>query len=207
MHDRGARGRLIVFEGVDGCGKSTQAARLAGDLGAVLTREPGGTALGARLREVLLDPSTGDVDARAEALLMAADRAQHVAEIVMPTLLDGRHVVSDRYIGSSIAYQGHGRGLAIDVLRSISMWAVQGITPDLVILLDLSAEVASARVGDERDRFELEDDGFRDRVRAGFVAQAEADPGTWAVVDGDGAVEEVAARVIDVVVRRLELPG
>lgn len=205
MSDENARGRLIVFEGVDGCGKSTQAARLAQRLDAVLTREPGGTPLGARLRGVLLDPSTGDVDPRAEALMMAADRAQHVAMVVRPALSSGRHVVSDRFIGSSIAYQGFGRGLSVDELTQISGWATDDLVPDLVVLLDLPAEVASSRVGDERDRFELEDRRFHDRVREGFAAQAEADPLVWARVDGDGAIEAVAARVDIVVAERLGL--
>jgi len=110
----GARGRFIAFEGGEACGKSTQSALLASALDAVLTREPGGTVIGARLRSLVLDPATEGLAPRAEALLMAADRAQHVAEVVEPALAAGRHVVTDRFAGSSIAYQGHGRGLPVD---------------------------------------------------------------------------------------------
>ncbi|MBK9180251.1 MAG: dTMP kinase [Acidimicrobiales bacterium] len=196
-------GRFIAFEGGEGSGKSTQAALLAERLGAVLTREPGGTPLGRRLRALLLDPATGSVDARAEALLMAADRAQHVAEVVRPALVGGRHVVSDRYAGSSIAYQGHGRGLEPEEIRRLSHWATGGLWPDLILLLDVPPEVAAARVGADLDRFEAEGAGFHQRVAAGFRAQAAADPARWVVIDGRGGVAEVAARVAAAVGERL----
>jgi dTMP kinase len=190
-------GRLLVLEGGEGVGKSTQAAILAASLGAVLTREPGGTALGERIRHLLLDPASARLDDRAEALLMAAARAQHVAEVVGPALASGRDVVSDRFSGSSLAYQGFGRGLALDEVRALSDWATGRLWPDLVILLDVpEGEAASRRLrsGSDPDRLEAEGEEFHRRVLEGFRSLAAADP-TWVVVDGVGTVEEVAARV------------
>ncbi|MDQ2725038.1 MAG: dTMP kinase, partial [Actinomycetota bacterium] len=132
----GARGRFIVLEGGEASGKSTQAARLAADFGAVLTREPGGTAVGERLRTVLLDPTLPEVTDRAEALMMLAARAQHVAEVIVPALDAGRQVVCDRFSGSTLAYQGYGRGLPPESLARLSTWAANGVTPDRVILLE-----------------------------------------------------------------------
>jgi len=191
-------GRLIVFEGGEGSGKSTQAALLAGRLGAVLTREPGGTEVGARIRDIVLDPGVGgSLDRRAEALLMAADRAQHVAEVVRPALALGRDVVSDRFVGSTLAYQGYARGLQVGELARLSAWATDGLEPDLVLLLDLSAEEAATRITRSLDRMEAAGDDFHRRVSAGYRALAAADPERWRVVDGSGSVDEVAARVND----------
>lgn len=195
--------RFVALEGGEGCGKSTQAARLATRLGAVLTREPGGTAIGEDVRELLLDPAVGDLDPRAETLLMAAARAQHVAEVVRPALDAGRHVVSDRYAHSSIAYQGYGRGLPVDEVRDISAWATGGLWPDVVVLIDVPADAARARLG-ALDRFEAEDAAFHARVVGGFRAMAAEDPRLWVVVDGVGAVEEVAERVWAAVRERIE---
>jgi dTMP kinase len=191
------RGRFVAFEGGEACGKSTQAARLASRLDAVLTREPGGTALGERVRELFLDPATGDVDARAEALLVAAARAQHVALVIEPALAAGRHVVTDRFTGSSLAYQGHGRGLDVEEVRALSRFATRGLAPDVTVLLDVPADVAAARRGRPPDRLEAEGSGFHDRVRAGYAAVAAAEG--WIVVDGSAPVDEVEARVWDAV--------
>jgi dTMP kinase len=191
-----ARGRLIAFEGGEACGKSTQAAILAERLGAVLTREPGGTDVGVRIREILLGAGTVDLDPRAEALLMAADRAHHVATLVRPAIEAGRDVVTDRYIGSSLAYQGYGRGLGVAEVARISAWATGGLDPDVVVLLDVPDGVAAARLGDQRDRLEAEGPEFHRRVIAGFRALAAADPQRWVVVDGTGPVDAVAARVL-----------
>ena len=199
------QGCFIAFEGGEACGQSTQAARLAEALGAVLTHEPGGTAIGARVRALVLDPATEGLADRAEALLMAADRAQHVAEVVAPALAAGRHVVTDRFAGSSIAYQGSGRGLPVEDVRRISEWATDGVWPDLVVLLEVPAEVAEARLGRSRDRMEAEPAAFHRSVLDGFRAQAEAEPRRWAVVDGTGTVEEVEAAVRRVVAERLQL--
>ncbi|HEX2701383.1 MAG TPA: dTMP kinase [Acidimicrobiales bacterium] len=185
---------LIAFEGGEACGKSTQAALLADRLGAVLTREPGGTPVGERVRSLLLDPASGAIDPRAEALLLAAARAQHVADVVAPALATGSTVVSDRYSHSSLAYQGFGRGLPLDEVRSLSDWATAGLWPDAVVLLSLEAEEAEARRGTP-DRFESESRAFHRRVEAGFRSLAADDPKRWRVVDGTGTVDEVAARV------------
>lgn len=195
--------RFIVLEGGDAAGKSTQCRVLAERLDAVATREPGATRLGAAVRSLVLDPATGAVDPRAEALLMAADRAQHVAEVIRPALAAGRHVVSDRYLHSSVAYQGYGRGLAPAEVAELSHWATDGLLPDVVVFLDLPVSVARARLaGVAPDRMEAEDDGFHDRVRAGFVAQAEAAPERWAVLDAAGSPEDVAGRIWAAVVER-----
>jgi dTMP kinase len=194
------RGRLIAFEGGEASGKSTQAARLADRLGAVLTREPGGTAVGERVREILLDPAVAHLDARAEALLMAAARAQHVVEVIEPALAAGRHVVTDRFSGSSLAYQGYGRGLDLDEVRRLSAWATGDLWPDVVVLLDVpAAEAAKRRRGASADRLESEDGDFHARVADGFHRLGAADPEHWRVVDGVGSADQVAARVWDAI--------
>jgi dTMP kinase len=196
-----------VFEGGEGCGKSTQAVRLAAHLGAELTREPGGTPIGLSLRELLLAPSTVGLADRAEALLMAADRAQHVVEVIEPALDAGRHVVCDRFVGSSIAYQGDGRGLDPAEVAAVSAFATGGLAPDLVVLLVVPPEVAARRVGRDLDRFEAAGADFHARVAAGFRRQAEADPARWVVVDGDRPVDVVAAEVVALVGDRLGVGG
>ena len=196
-------GRWIALEGGEGCGKSTQARLLAGALGALLTREPGGTAVGERIRALVLDPSVAGLDDRAEALLMAADRAQHVAEVVRPALAAGRVVVSDRSAWSSLAYQGHGRGLGVDEVRGLCDWAAAGLWPDLAVLVDVPPEVGRSRLGGSPDRVERADEGFHARVAAGFRSLAAAEPARWLVVDGTGSVDEVAVRVREGVAARL----
>ncbi len=193
MHSRS--GRLIAFEGGEACGKSTQAALLAARLGALITWEPGATPVGRHIRNVVLDPQSLHLDSRAEALLMAADRAQHVADVIRPALAAGTDVVTDRYIGSSLAYQGYGRGLDLEEVRRLSRWATGGLDADLVILLDVPLDVARSRLDDNRDRMESEDVGFHGRVVAGFLDLARSDPARWIVVDGVGRIDEVAGRV------------
>ena len=189
------RGLLIAFEGGEGSGKSTQARLLAERTGAVLTHEPGGTVLGRRIRELVLDPAVEGLDAWAEALLLAADRAQHVAEVILPALVGGHDVVSDRFTGSTLAYQGYGRGLDLGELAELSRWAASGIEPDLVVLLEVPPEVAAARPAGQPDRMEAEAEDFHARVADGYRSLATADPERWVVVDGGGSVDEVAARV------------
>jgi dTMP kinase len=188
---------LIAFEGGEGSGKSTQAAILAERLGAVLTHEPGATRVGARLRELLLDPNA-NIDARAEALLLAADRAQHVAEIVGPALAKGQHVVTDRYRYSSIAYQAFGRGLDVQSVRAMSDFA-EAPEADLVVLITVSPETRAHRLKATPDRIEASGEDFHERVEEGFRVQAEMDAARWVVVDGDGTVDEVAASVWEAV--------
>jgi len=187
--------RLIAFEGGEGTGKSTQAARLAERLEARLTREPGGTMLGERVRSLVLDPALGRVDARAEALLMAAARAQHVAEVIEPALAAGTPVVTDRYIGSSLAYQGYGHGLDVEALAGLSRWATADRAADLVILLVAPPRVTAGRLRRPTDRLERLGNEFHTRVAEGFLALAAADPARWRVVDGTGTIAQVGERV------------
>ena len=188
------RGKYIAFEGWEASGKSTQARLLSQHLDAVLTREPGGTALGLAIRGLLLGNGPAPTE-RAEALLFAADRAQHLAEIVEPALAEGRDVITDRSYGSTLAYQGYGRGQSIEELMRLVEWTSGGLLPDLVVLLTVAVDTADDRLGDQRDRMESEDSDFATRVIEGFTALAEADPDRWVVVDGAGSIEEVAARV------------
>lgn len=192
------RGRLIVFEGGEASGKSTQAAHLAAHLGAVLTREPGGTDIGKRIRELVLDPGAPAIAPSTEALLMAADRAQHVAEVIEPALAAGTDVVTDRYMPSTLAYQGFGRGMDIAELRRLSVEFAGAVEPDLVVLLDVPTSVAAERL-QGRDRMEAAGDDFHARVADGYRALADAEPHRWIVVDGSGSVDEVGARVRDAV--------
>ena len=201
------RGRLIALEGIDGSGKTTQARIFASTCGTglvTLTAEPGATALGAALREILLDPDRPPVAERTEALLLAADRAQHVAEVVAPALEAGRWVVSDRFSGSTLAYQGYGRGLSLEDLAQLVDWATAGIEPDLNVLVDVPLAVArQRRSGADDDRLEGLGEAFHERVRSGYLALAAADPRRWVVVDGTGDVDEVAALVSAAVLSRL----
>lgn len=200
-------GRFIAFEGGEGAGKSTHASRLVARLpDAVLTREPGGTPAGRKIREMFLDPDTGHLEARTEALLMAADRAQHAAEVIRPALGAGRWVVTDRYLYSSVAYQGHGRDLEADRVRDLSLWATGHLEPDIVVLLDLPVEVAWERLSSRsHDRMERQTRAFHTAVRDGFVAQAAADPDRWLLVDADRDVEAVWADVWAGISARLDL--
>jgi dTMP kinase len=199
------RARWIALEGVDGSGKSTQAERLAKEIGAVPTREPGGTPIGREVRAILLDAAHAGLAARAEALLMAADRAQHLDEVVLPALAAGRHVVSDRSAYSSLAYQGYGRGLPVDEVRGLNDWAMGGRWPDLVVLLDLPVAAAAARLAGPADRIEQAGGAFHERVRSGFLDLAAASPGRWAVVDAGDTVDAVTLAVRAAVRDRLGL--
>lgn len=198
------RGRLIALEGIDGCGKSTQAKAVAAALGALLTHEPGATPLGAQLRRLLLDPDPR-VPApapRTETLLMAADRAEHVAQVIRPSLESGTWVVTDRYSGSTVAYQGYGRGLGADGLAEVVAWAAAGIEADLSVFVDVPVEVASSRQRGA-DRLERLGPEFAARVRDGFAAQVAADPGRWMVVDGTRDVDAITAQIVETVRARL----
>ncbi len=192
------RGRYIAFEGWEASGKSTQARILAQQLNGVLTREPGGTDLGLAIRDLLLGDGPEPTE-RAEALLFAADRAQHLAEVVEPALAEGRDVITDRSYGSTLAYQGHGRGQSLDELMRLVEWSSGGLLPDIVVLITVSAETADSRLGEYRDRMESEDADFAQRVIEGFVTLANSDPSRWLIVDGDGSIEEVAERVAEAV--------
>lgn len=190
-----SRGRLIAFEGGEGSGKSTQAARLAEELGALLTREPGGTPVGDRIRSLLLEGDPDHIGPEAELLLVAAARAEHVREVVAPALEAGLDVVTDRFSGSSLAYQGYGRGIDPAVVASVSLLATKGLVPDLNILLDVPGRVARGRMARSPDRIERAGREFHRRVSEGFRRIAAGDPEHWVVVNGDGSRDEVAERV------------
>jgi dTMP kinase len=190
------RGVFVVLEGGDGCGKSTQARLLVSrvhDLGreVVATREPGATEAGAAIRSLVL--GGGDLDPRAEALLIAADRAEHVAGVIRPALDRGAVVVSDRYIPSSLAYQGVARGLGVEEIARLSQWATGGLVPDLVIVLDVPAGEAAGRRAGPQDRMEREPDSFRVAVNQAY-RDLTARFG-WTLVDGRESVEDVADRI------------
>lgn len=196
----------IAFEGAEGCGKSTQARRLAETLHAVHTRETGGTTIGRRLREILHDTDVTDLDDHAETLIVAADRAQHLAEIVRPALAAGRHVVSDRSVYSTLAYQGYGRGLPVDEVLAINEWAIGSTWPDLVVLLTVPDEVTIERMRKRQlDRFEQAGDDFHARVVEGFATMAAADPERWIVIDASGPLDSVSREVSREVHDRLDL--
>ena len=186
---------FVVLEGADGCGKSTQARILVERLEAegrevVATREPGATPAGAVIRSLVLGEA--DIDPRTEALLIAADRAEHVAKVIHPALRRGAVVVSDRYVPSSLAYQGVARGLGVEAVGRLSAWATGGLEPDLVIVFDLGPELAATRLTSAPDRLEREP-GFQEDVRRAYRELA-ATHG-WAMVDGSAQIEEVAAEV------------
>lgn len=200
MTSGGPRGLFVVFEGPEGAGKSTQIAVLAErlrDLGrdVVFTREPGGTKAGDAVRKILLDKDQV-IFPLAEFLLYSASRAQLVSEVILPALAAGKDVVSDRYAGASVAYQGHGRGLDLALVRHLNEHATAGLAPDLTVLLDIDPEEGLRRAGarSARDRLEAAGLDFHRRVRTGFLAQADADP-TWLLVDASQPQEAVASRV------------
>ncbi|UFS57813.1 dTMP kinase [Subtercola endophyticus] len=196
------RGVFVTLEGGDGSGKSTQAGLLeewllkAGRT-VLRTREPGGTEFGLEVREIVLH-SRGFITPRAEALLYAADRAQHIATKVRPALERGEIVIQDRYIDSSVAYQGSGRVLGAAEIRSLSQWATEDLRPDLTVLIDLDEVAARARLDNDQkrfDRLEAEKSDFHRRVRESFLEIAAAEPTRFVVVDGTLPPESIAAQV------------
>ncbi len=194
---------LIAFEGGEAVGKSTQAKLLAERLGARLTFEPGATDSGARIRSLVLDSPDLSLSPHAEALLMAADRAQHVSEVIRPALDAGIHVVTDRFIGSSLAYQGFGRRLGVEDVLALSLFATGGLQSDLNVLLEVSEEVARSRQPSPGDRIESEGADFHQRVLDGFRTLAEQNPDRWVVIDGGRPVDQVAEAVYAAVRERL----
>lgn len=197
-------GKYIAFEGLEGCGKSTHAKRLATRLDAVITREPGGTEIGSILRNILVDPTNTVLSPRTEALLMSADRAQHIAELIGPALASGRHVVSDRSVYSSLAYQGYGREQNLDELKRLNDWAIGGLWPDLVIYIDVPIEILLERLKRrELDRFEREDSSFFERISTGFMTMAANDPQHWMIVDGTPNKDDLEKLIADGLHQRL----
>lgn len=194
-----SRGVFVCFEGGEGAGKSTQARLLAHWLEerghrVVLTFEPGDTPVGKQLRQIVLDPATGDLSDRTEALLYAADKAEHIDTVVAPALAAGRVVITDRYVDSTLAYQGAGRALVPEDLEYVARWATGDLRPHVTVLLDLEPAAGLGRF-EERDRIEGESLEFHQRVRSAFVGLAEADPEHYLVLDARAPVEEIAASV------------
>ena len=192
-------GVFIALEGGEGGGKSTQSGLLVAwltELGHTVlpTREPGGTAVGAELRRILLDPATGHLSPRTEALVYAADKAEHVDALVLPALERGEVVVTDRYVDSTLAYQGAGRAIDVAELEPVARWATADLRPHLTVVLDLDPVVGLARAG-EPDRIEAEPLAFHQRVRQHFLELAAADPEHYLVVDADQASDVVHAAV------------
>ena len=198
-----APGAFIVFEGGEGAGKSTQAAALAELLQAqgrsvIRTREPGGTPAAEAIRGILLDPAFAGLDDRAEALLFAAARGDHAQRVIRPALRRGDIVVCDRFMDSSMAYQGIARGLGPDVVANLSLWATDGLVPDLTVVLDIDPQVGLGRVSSP-DRLESEPLEWHRRVREGFVEIARRDPRRYLVLDAGRPPEDLATEIAQVV--------
>lgn len=190
----------IAFEGVEGCGKSTQSKRVAERLDAVHTREPGGTKLGGMVRQILLSPDTGELEAMAEVLLFNADRVQHLHEVVLPALQSGQDVVTDRSYVSNCVYQGHARGLGADYVRAICSLVVNELFPHRIFVLDVDLADSMARIhgrGGDLDRFEQEGAEFHTKLVEGFRIEAtKGIPGQFVFIDGRGSVEEVEQSIL-----------
>jgi dTMP kinase len=194
------RGLFIAFEGGDGVGKSTQARALVDVLSrrgydVVATSEPGGSVVGQQIRAIVLDPATGMIDDRAETLLYAADKAEHVRSVIRPALDRGAVVVTDRYVDSTLAYQGAGRALGTDAVEAVARWATGDLRPHLTVLLDVAPELALGRFSGA-DRLEAESTEFHTRVRTEFLRLAEADRAHYLVVDAHRALADIAAEVL-----------
>lgn len=202
------RGRFIAFEGGEGAGKSTQSTLLQGWLQSrgiepVMTYEPGDTAVGQHLRQILLGHETGALEPRTEALLYAADRAEHVGAVIRPALDRGEMVITDRYLDSSLAYQGAGRSLSVADVEMLSSWATEGLLPDLTIVLDVDPAVGLQRFDTPADRLEAEPLAFHRRVREEFLGLAARDPERYLVVDAALPVEAVHAAICATVTEQL----
>jgi dTMP kinase len=206
-----ARGRFLVFEGGDGVGKTTQVDRLCVSLAdagheVVRTFEPGDSAVGAQIRRLVLDPSTADLDPRAEALLYAADKAQHLHAVVRPALGRGAVVVCDRYVDSMLAYQGAGRVLELAEVEQLARWATEDLRPDLTVLLDVDPRQA-VHAKQDKDRLEAAGETFHDLARQHFLALAAREPQAYLVLDARGTRAEIAAQIWDRVAPLLPAVG
>jgi len=212
------KGTFVTFEGIEGSGKSTQIALLAGYLTArgvryVLTREPGGTLIGDQIRKILLDPANRSLDPAAELLLYAASRAQHLREIIMPALSDGTNVLCDRFSDATLAYQGYGRGLDIDMIRSLDRIVTAEMRPDLTLLFDIEAASGIARARGRNNscgleaeaRFENEELAFHERVRQGYLTLVAQEPERIRVVDASSSPEAIQTEVRKIVDERLRI--
>jgi dTMP kinase len=192
--------KFVSFEGIDGCGKSTLMDRLEewltrAAIPYLRTREPGGTPIGERIREILLDPASSEMSSRAEVLLYSASRAQLTEEVIVTGLNRGLWVLTDRFTDATFAYQGYGRGFDLDRLKAIQEWTTKGLIPDKTVLLDCDVDTAASRLGirngTDRDRIEQEERIFHEKVRKGYLALAEKEPARFLVLDGSKPLEEV----------------
>jgi dTMP kinase len=212
------KGTFITFEGIEGSGKSTQIVLLANYLTArgvrhVLTREPGGTLIGNQIRKILLDPANSALDPAAELLLYAASRAQHLREIIMPALAGGAIVLCDRFSDATLAYQGYGRGLDIEMIRELDRIVTAGMRPDLTLLFDIDAASGIARARGRNNshgleaeaRFENEELAFHERVKQGYLALVVQEPERFQVLDASSPVEAIQAKVTEIVEERLRI--
>ena len=209
--------RFITFEGGDGSGKTTQVKALESHLTAsgkscLSTREPGGTSLGELIRQVLLEVGKQPITSPTELFLYLADRAQHIHEVIIPALEQGKIVLCDRHTDSTLAYQGYGRGIDLGLLRSLNDIASQGIKPDLTLLFDCPAEIGLSRTarrqshtasGRNEDRFEREKIEFHERVRAGFLELARAEPNRFRIIDAARSAKEVGQEIKKIIDREL----
>ncbi|TQJ39746.1 thymidylate kinase [Arthrobacter sp. SLBN-112] len=208
-------GVFIAFEGGDGAGKSTQAARLAAALESrgytvLRTREPGGTPVGEKLRSLVLDHGNGHIDAHTEALIFAASRAAHATQVIRPALSRGEIVLTDRYIDSSVAYQGAGRNLGLQAVRSLNEWATSGLQPHLTVLLDVDPQLGRRRrtAGQAaEDRLESEADEFHTRIREAFLSLAAGHPERYLVLPAHLPVDELAGQILIRVDTLLNVPA
>ncbi|MDR3566857.1 MAG: dTMP kinase [Syntrophobacteraceae bacterium] len=198
------RAKFVSFEGIDGCGKSTLLDRLASELtersiAYVRVREPGGTSIGEKVRQILLDPACSEMTGRAEVLLYSASRAQLISQVIAPAMEKGVWVLADRFVDATFAYQGFGRGFELERLKEIQKWATGGLIPDKTVLLDCDVELALARLGrrqgSNRDRIELEGEAFQRRVRNGYLALAGEEPERFLILDASRPLEEVAQQL------------
>lgn len=210
------RGRFITFEGIDGCGKTTQLRMLERTLTSqgisfVSTREPGGTALGTTIRAALLNVSRSAVEPLAELLLYAADRAQHVRQLILPALEEGKIVLSDRYADATTVYQGYGRGFDLKLVEDLNQLATSGLKPDLTLLFDIEVSTGLARVhrrsdfaqadeaSDQADRLDLEPTEFHERVRQGYLELAAREPHRFRIIPAAGSIDTVRSLVIEAI--------
>lgn len=201
-------GRFLVFDGPDGSGKSTQVHRFtdfaqARGVTVCEVREPGGTAIGEEIRHVLLDHRTGDLDVTAEMLLYMASRAQLIAERIAPALSRGELVLADRFVSSTLAYQGTAGGMRLDDIRAVAAIACRGVTPDLTVIFDVTEETAASRLSPLLDRMEAKGAEYHRRVRQGYLDQAKRDPAHYLVIDANGDARSVWNALIDQVALRL----
>ncbi len=195
------KGLFISFEGLDGTGKTTQMAELEKKIASlglayIKTREPGGTPLAEKIRDLILDPHYLEMTAETEALLYAASRAQHVSKVIKPALAEGKIIICDRFFDSSLAYQGYARGLNLEDIKNINYFAMQGVNPDLTFLLDISTSGAEGRMKNrEPDRLELEKADFKKRVRQGFLTIAEEEKDRIIIIDASLEISAIHQQI------------